>query len=85
VNERIRSIVAEHGRLAVDIAGLSDDDDLYQAGLTSHASVGVMLAIEIEFDIEFPDHMLKRRTFESVRNIAESVDELLGEPATAPG
>ena len=35
---------------------LDDDADLYQAGMTSHASVNVMLALEGEFDVEFPDH-----------------------------
>ena len=34
--------------------------------MTSHASVNVMLALEGEFEIEFPDHMLKRSVFESI-------------------
>ena len=44
--------------------------DLFQAGMSSHASVNVMLALEDAFDIEFPDNMLKRRVFESVAAIA---------------
>ena len=39
----IREILAEHARLPVDVASLDDDADLYQAGMTSHASVSVML------------------------------------------
>ena len=31
------------------------DDDLYLLGLTSHATVNVMLALEDEFEIEFPE------------------------------
>jgi acyl carrier protein len=49
---------------------------LYQAGLTSHASVNLMLAIEESFGIEFPERMLRRRTFESVTSIADAVAEL---------
>jgi acyl carrier protein len=76
--EDIRSILKEHGKLSVDIAGLSDDADLYQAGLTSHASVNVMLALEGKFDIEFPDRMLKRNVFESVSAIRAAIEELTG-------
>ena len=34
--------------------------DLYAAGMTSHASVNVMLALEDAFDIEFPDELLTK-------------------------
>jgi acyl carrier protein len=81
MNEDIRQIVAEHGRLPVDVAGLADDADLYQAGMTSHASVNVMLALEDRFDIEFPDRMLTRSVFESIAAIAAALDELQREAA----
>ncbi len=76
MNDRIRAILKEHGRLAVDIATLADDSDLYEAGMTSHASVNVMLALEGEFDVEFPDRMLRRGVFESVTSIAAALTEL---------
>ncbi|OOG53696.1 acyl carrier protein [Rhodanobacter sp. C03] len=73
---KIRTVLKEHARLNRDADTLSDDSDLYQAGMTSHASVNVMLALEGEFDIEFPDHMLKRSVFESVGAIVSAIDEL---------
>ena len=73
---KIKAILKEHGRLAKDPESLADDADLYQAGMTSHASVNVMLALEGEFDVEFPDHMLKRSVFESIRSIQAAIDEL---------
>ena len=73
---RIRTILKEHGRLSKDAGALADDADLYQAGMTSHASVNVMLALEGEFDVEFPDAMLKRSVFESVASIRAAIDEL---------
>lgn len=76
MNDEIREIIAQHGRLPVDVGSLSDDDDLYQAGMTSHASVNVMLALEDRFDIEFPDSMLKRSVFESVSAIAAALSSL---------
>jgi acyl carrier protein len=71
----VRQILAQHARLG-DLQSLTDSADLYQAGMTSHASVNVMLALENEFEIEFPDHMLKRSVFESVDAIAEAVEEV---------
>jgi len=70
----IRQILLQHARLPLDIQNLADSADLYQAGMTSHASVNVMLALENEFEIEFPDHMLKRSVFESVDAIAEAIE-----------
>ena len=74
--ERIRAIVGEHGRLSTTVDHLTDDASLYQAGLTSHASVNLMLALEESFGIEFPERMLRRRTFESISAIAAAVREL---------
>ena len=73
---KIRSILKEHGRLTKDATSLEDASDLYQAGMTSHASVNVMLALEGAFDVEFPDHMLKRSVFESIAAIRAAIDEL---------
>lgn len=72
----VREIVKEHGRLAVGVETLSDADSLYEAGMTSHASVNVMLALEDAFDVEFPDEMLKRSVFESVESISSALAQL---------
>lgn len=76
MNDRIRAILKEHGRLSVEIDKLADTADLYQAGMTSHSSVNVMLALESGFDVEFPDRMLKRAVFESVASIQAAIEEL---------
>ena len=46
------------------------------AALPSHASVTVMLACEDEWDLEFPQQMLKKSTFASVANIRDALGEL---------
>ena len=74
--QQVREVLAEHGRLAVDVGGLDADADLYRAGLTSHASVNVMLAVEDAFDIEFPERLLRKSTFASVAAIVAAVDEV---------
>lgn len=76
MNDRIRQLVIEHGRLAVSPADLRDDSDLYACGLTSHASVTLMLALEDELDLEFPDRLLTREVFSSIASIAEAASGL---------
>jgi acyl carrier protein len=80
IGDDVRSIVAAHGQLSIDPASLGDDDSLFDAGMSSHASVTLMLALESHFDIEFPEHMLRRSTFESVSSIRTAVGELLADP-----
>ncbi|MFZ6687303.1 acyl carrier protein [Undibacterium sp. SXout11W] len=74
--EQIRQVLKEHGKFSADIDTLADDADLYEAGMTSHASVNVMLALEDTFDLEFPDRMLKRSVFESINAINAAIEEL---------
>ena len=76
LEDRVRKVVSVHGRLTADSYLLEAEADLYRAGLTSHASVHLMLALEDEFDVEFPDHMLKRSVFESIAAIRTAIDEL---------
>ena len=73
VEARVRTLLKDTGWLQADIATLADDADLYAAGLTSHATVNLMLALEEAFDIEFPDTLLKRKTFSSIDAIAEAL------------
>lgn len=79
--DTIRTLIAEHGRLPVQVDTLKSDHDLYAAGLTSFAAVQLMLALEDTFDVEFPEHMLNRRSFASVDAIAGCIHELA--PAVA--
>jgi len=76
MDDEIREILAAHARLPMDATTLGRDSDLYEAGMTSHASVNVMLALEDRFDVEFPDRMLQRSVFASVAAIADALREL---------
>jgi acyl carrier protein len=76
MTDAIRTVLAEHGRLPVPPESLKEEQDLYQAGMTSHASISVMLGLEAAFDVEFPDHMLTREVFSSISSIRSALDEL---------
>ncbi|MEO8298458.1 MAG: acyl carrier protein [Burkholderiales bacterium] len=77
IEAQVRAVLAQHARLGVDAATLDTAADLYTAGMSSHASVNVMLGLEGTFDIEFPDQMLTRSVFASVAAISAAVAELL--------
>jgi acyl carrier protein len=72
----IRRVLNDAGRLPIDAATLDEHADLYLAGMSSHASVDVMIELEETFEIEFPAHMLNRSVFESIAAIAAAVDEV---------
>lgn len=78
ITSEIRRIIGLHGRVSVDTSTLTAENDLYAAGLTSHASVSLMLALEDAFDIEFPEQLLKRSTFGSIAAIEEAITDLQG-------
>jgi acyl carrier protein len=50
--------------------------DLHAAGMTSHATVNVMLGLEDAFDIEFPEKMLRKSTFGTISAISDAVAQL---------
>jgi acyl carrier protein len=81
VNTQIRQVLRDHARLPVDVDSIDESADLFQAGMSSHASVNVMLALEDAFDVEFPDRMLKRSVFESVAGISAAIGELQAQAA----
>ena len=69
-NEVIRQVLRDTARLPVPVDDIADGDDLYLAGMTSLASVNVMLALEDALDIEFPEQLLKKATFASIAAIS---------------
>jgi acyl carrier protein len=80
-NAGIRRVIADHARLSVDVDEVADTDDLFTLGMTSYASVNVMLAIEEEFGVEFPDRMLTRNVFASIEVLSAAVGELADDEA----
>jgi acyl carrier protein len=76
VQVRVRAVFKGTEFLQADVDGLADDADLYAAGLNSHATVNLMLALEEAFDVELPDRLLRRRTFSSIKAIAEALAEI---------
>lgn len=83
INATIRRLLETHGRLGAKAAGLEDTQDLGSAGLTSFASVQLMLGLEEAFDVEFPERMLNRRSFASIAAITACINEIRPAQAAA--
>lgn len=75
--DKIRNVLDQFGKLKVPASTLGADSDLYDAGLTSFASVQLMLGLEEAFDVEFPERMLNRKTFSSISAIERAIGEIM--------
>ena len=56
---------------------ITNSTDLYRAGMTSYSSVVLMIALENEFGVEFPDSMLSRDIFQNIDAIANAIETVL--------
>ena len=72
----IRDIIHKHGNIATPAAEIRAEDDLFGLGLSSFACVQLMIAVEERFDIEFPDALMNRATFQTMAAIEAHVRTL---------
>ena len=76
VKLRIRQILKDTAGLKRNISTIGDTDNLFDAGLSSHDAMGLMIAIEEAFNTEFPDNLLHRDTFASISAIAGALEQI---------
>ena len=77
IEDTVRELLAELLQPGAQSSALAATDDLYAAGLSSLATVDLMLAIEDRFDIEFTNTWLNRRTFASIAALSNAVRHML--------
>ncbi len=75
-DEVIKDILRQNEAMSGFVDTLGENDDLFEKGLDSFGSVQLMLALEERFEVEFPDSLLNRRSFSSIRTIRETVTKL---------
>jgi acyl carrier protein len=76
MHSKLRDILAQSADLDVPVASLSDDANLYDAGMSSLATVKVLMAIENAFEVEIPDEWLTRDLFTSVASLHRAIERL---------
>jgi acyl carrier protein len=83
VEEEIRRVVGSQARLSVPLDDVGPDDNLFLLGMTSHAALNLMLALEEAFDIDFPEDLLQRSIFESLSGMGAAISGLVEQRRTA--
>lgn len=81
IAQDIRDILGTNEAFARRADQLSEDDSLFDLGLDSFGSVQLMLALEERFNVEFPDDLLNRKSFSTIRSISEAVSTLIRQEA----
>lgn len=79
----VRDLVVAQAHLPPSSDSISDTTDLDDAGLTSVTRMNVIIAIEEHYEIQFPDEMLTRETFQSIQSIFNAVKCLVVRCQTA--
>ena len=74
--QTIGRLIDETGNLSTSARDLGLDADLYRAGLTPFMAIRLMLRLEREFGVEFPERMLNCRSLSSIASIRDCIREL---------
>jgi acyl carrier protein len=72
----VRAILREHSGIGESAHHIGVHENLWLLGMTSLASVQVMLALESAFAVEIPDEKLLHATFSSIHQIQACITEL---------
>ncbi len=75
-NQKLGDLAREFAPALPDDPALARDADLHTAGLTSMATVKLMLAIEAAYDVAIPDAELTPENFRSITAIAALLERL---------
>jgi acyl carrier protein len=76
MKDELRKIVGTIAHIDTSADRLADDDDLYEAGLSSLNTIQLMLVIEKQFNIAIPDELLNRELFASIDSLADTILQL---------
>jgi len=74
--ERVKQVVIDYSEIPSELNQLTFNEDLFKLGMSSRSSVSLMMGLESEFDIEFPDEMLRKEIFQSVETIGKAIESL---------
>lgn len=77
IEQEIGQIVSTLGNVQLPETELLLDTDLFELGMSSYNAVQIMIALEERFSIQFPDELLKREHFSSIRKLAAAVNSTL--------
>jgi acyl carrier protein len=74
----VRAVVGEVANLAVPLAELDDEADLFNAGMSSLETVALVVALEKRFEFRFDQDLIQIDTFRSIASIGNAVARACG-------
>lgn len=72
----IKDLVVENVEPIDSVDELADDAVLRDLGMDSMSALNLMLDLEEEFDVQFPEELLTDETFRSAASLAEATEML---------
>lgn len=78
VDQKLERCLRVHLRRLPPEQVLDPDGDLLKLGLDSMSSIDLLMDLEREFGVTFPDHMLSREIFQNVRSLGGALRSLGG-------
>ncbi|WP_052213751.1 acyl carrier protein [Belnapia sp. F-4-1] len=85
LHETVRNVLKGVSDLAGRADALSNDADLFDAGLSSYGTVEVMIGLENALGVEFPETALTRDSFSSINAIVRVLEGLQKDAASGGG
>jgi acyl carrier protein len=76
--ERLKVCMVEHLKFVQSVENINDDAELTRLGLDSMAAINLMIDIEDEFGITFPDALLTPETFRTAMTLSSAIEEMMG-------
>ena len=83
LKEKIQNCLVEHLRMVNSPQEIPVDADLSTLGLTSMAATNLLIDLEDEFNVQFPDSMLTPEVFHSVDSLGEAISSLMNDRVSA--
>ncbi|MFQ3245522.1 MAG: acyl carrier protein [Arenicella sp.] len=80
---KIKGLMIEHLKMINSIDEIDDNAELTALGMDSMSATNLMIDIEDELDVVFPDELLTPETFFSPATLVNGVQGLLKESAAA--
>jgi acyl carrier protein len=74
--ETVLRVIDEKANLLTPTQKLVVSADLCGVGLTPFSAIQLMLALENEFNVKFPERMLNRRSLSSINAICSCIRQL---------
>jgi acyl carrier protein len=77
--DQLKNRMLEHLKLLTSVEQIDDNAELTRLGLDSMAATNLMIDIEDDFGVQFPDNLLTPETFRTPLTLEAAIQSLLCE------